>query len=351
MQAMQAQTKRTSRHLLPLLLSASLLILLIGGLLSVSVSTVQAQDFGSGWLGQYYNNTDFTGSPAFSRVDSQINFNYGAGSPVSGFINADNFSIRWNAVQDFAEGNYRFTAVAQDGIRVTIDGQVVIDQLANNGSQQSYTADRFIAAGGRDITVDFVARTGNAAVQFFWTPISVEPTGTAGPTATPTATGLPSIPPGALAATVIRASVLNVRNAPSLGGGVIDRVLRGQTYAVIGRDPDARWFLIQMADKQGWVYGYYLYFNLNEFTAPVASAASALGLPAGVTDTGVMGQSKAGLRLRGEPNLSSEQTGRVIWGSFLPIVGRTAGNDWYQVVWKGTVGWSILALSILSMAI
>lgn len=321
--------------------TALLFMLLLGVMMSLSVLRVQAQTFGDSWLGQYYNNPDFSGSPSFSRLDSQINFNFGAGSPVSGFINPNNFSIRWTTTEDFSEGRYRFTVVVQDGARVVIDGQIIIDQLGNTGSQQSFSADYNVPEGIRQLQVDFVAREGNSAVQFFWTPLEAlpDPEFTPGPTATPAPTSLPAIAPGALAGTVIRARVLNVRDAPSLGGNVIDRVFRGQTYAIVGRDPDARWFLIQMADKQGWVFGYYIFTNLNEFIAPVVSASSVMNLPPGVNDTGVLGQTRAGLRMRGEPNLNSEQTGRIDWGAFLPIVGRTSGGDWYQVVWKGSVGW------------
>ena len=59
----------------------------------------------------------------------------------------------------------------------------------------------------------------------------------------------------------------------------------------------------------------------------------------GVTDTGVIGQTRAGMKLRGAPTTLSDQTGRITWGAFLPVVGGTADNTWYQVVWKGTVGW------------
>ena len=53
----------------------------------------------------------------------------------------------------------------------------------------------------------------------------------------------------------------------------------------------------------------------------------------------MIGQTRAGMKLRGAPTTLSAQTGRITWGAFLPIVGRTADNTWYQVVWKGTVGW------------
>lgn len=300
------------------------------------VSVVEAQSFGNGWTGQYFNNTNLGGSPSIAIIDTVINFNYGAGSPAAG-VNPDNFSVRWNSLETFTEsGVYRFTAGADDGVRVIIDGTTVIDNFVQTNTFSLRTADVNITAGTRDITVEFVEFTGNAAVQFFWEAVDV---GTAGPTATPPNTSLPPILPGALTATVIRAGVLNVRDAPSLGGNVVGRIIRGETYAVTGRNEDATWFVLQLGGFEAWAYGYYLFINGNEFNPPIRSATSIYGIPAGFNDTGVLVQTMATMRLRAEPNVLSPQTGRITWGSIIPVSGRTAAGDWYQVLWKGTIGW------------
>ncbi len=324
-----------------------LIILMIALLLSIGFSLTQqvnvsmAQDFGSDWTGQYYNNNSFSGSPAITRIDSSINFDYGSGSAIDGFVGSDNFSIRWTGTQTIAAATYVFTATADDGVRVTIDGTIIIDQLGASG-ENTYQSTVALSGDSHSITVDYVEQTGDARVSLSWlqsTTATAGPTATTGPTLTPSSTALPPIPAGAITATIIRAAVLNVRDAPSLGGNVIDRTLRGQTYQIIGRDGNARWYLIQMSGKVGWIWSYYVFVDGNEFSVPVSSAASASGLPAGVTDTGVIGQTRAGMKLRGAPTTISDQTGRITWGAFLPIVGRTADNTWYQVVWKGTVGW------------
>ncbi len=325
---------RTARYsLIPLVV---LLVLILG----VSLFTVSAQTFGTNWTGTYYNNTTFSGTPAITRVDPQINFNFGTNSPAPGFVSNTNYSIAWSSIQTFTAGTYRFTAVADDGVRVRFDGTTVIEGLTPTGTTQTLTADVIVTEGAHTINVDFVQNTGNAVIQFYYslaTPAG--PTGTVGPTFTPSNTGLPPIAAGALRATVVRAGVLNVRDAPSLGGNRIDRILKGQTYAVVGRNEDATWFLLQLAGRQGWAWGYYLFVDRNEFTAPVVSGLSALGLPPGVTDTGVLAVVQAGLNLRAAPSAASEQTGRIIWGSFVPVIGRTAASDWLQIVWKGSIGW------------
>jgi len=305
-----------------------------------TTQTVEAQpQFGSNWTASYYNNPDLSGSPAATESVAQVNRNFGANGPGFG-VNVDNFSIRYTTTLVLNVGTYSFTLLADDGARAFVSGTPIIDFYGSGDGQQSQTVQVEIPATGNvQITVEFVDRSGNASVQFFYEPTAVEPTATPGPSPTPTNTGLPPIPPGAITGTVIRAAVLNVRDAPSLGGGVVSRILRGQTYAVVGRDPSARWFLLQLSGFQAWAYGYYLFIDGNEFTPPVASASTVFGFPSGVSDTGVLAQTKAGMKLRAQPDIMSPQTGRITWGAFLPVTARTPAGDWYQVIWKGTVGW------------
>lgn len=327
------------RHFARVFLPAIILMLLLSIALILPQDDVAAQSFGSGWVAQYYDNPDLAGSPVVGRIDPQINFNFAEGSPSPNFVPEDNFSARWNSLEQFdAAGRYRFTVQADDGARVIIDGNTVIDQFGNTGTFVA-TADVDLTRGAHDITVEYVERSGTALIQFFWDPFEVLPTDTPGPSPTPTATALPEIPPGALTATVIDAAVLNIRSAPSLGGDRISRVFRGQTYQVIGRNAGADWFLLQLSGFQGWAYGYYLFFNFNEFTAPISAATTDFPVPEGYVDTGVLAQTEATMRLRGEPNVMSPQTGRITWGSFLPVIARTADNQWILVEWKGTLGW------------
>lgn len=313
---------------------------------------VQAQAFpGTNWVGEYFANQSFTPPAAFTQTDSQINFNFGAGGPVNpsapGFP-TDNFSIRWTGTQTIpTSGTYQFTVVREDDVRVTVNGVVVINfqnQDINGATAVSNSLP--LAAGTATIVVEYHAYTGNASIAFYYQLVSGgQSTQIPGIFFTPTAsitasrTPLPAIPPGAITATVIRAAVLNTRDAPSTGGRKLGQILRGETYAVIGRDADARWFLLQLGGYQAWSYGYYLFINGNEFTPPITSPFGTLGVPGGYADTGVLAQSRATLVLRDVPSVGGRQIGRVTWGAFLPVVGRTGDNFWYQVAWKGTIGW------------
>jgi uncharacterized protein YgiM (DUF1202 family) len=206
-----------------------------------------------------------------------------------------------------------------------------------------------LTPGSHSITVEYVEFVDQAALAVQWfqisaggtpgitpgigfsTPIGPAPTATRIPP-----TPLPPIPPGALSGTVIRATVLLVREAPFIGAPVISRVRRGETYQVLGRDEDSRWYLLQLSNGTGWVWGYYLQVNGNEYSAPVNSPFVVQGNPAAAT--GVVVQTQSGLRLRAAPTTDSAQIGRIPWGEIMPVLSRT-GDGWYQVVFRGTTGW------------
>jgi hypothetical protein len=74
---------------------------------------------GTGLLGQYYDNIDFT-SLKVTRTDATVNFNFGSGSPDPS-IGADTFSVRWaGLVRPTTTAVYTFYTTSDDGVRLEI---------------------------------------------------------------------------------------------------------------------------------------------------------------------------------------------------------------------------------------
>ncbi len=140
------------------------------------------------WKGAYYTNNDLDGDPRFRRNDREIDFNWGDDSPDSR-IPDDNFSVRWSRRVDFDRGRYRFEVRADDGIRVYIDGNRVLNEWHENDFDDGYTFE-FDLDHSHDLVVEYYERRGGARVYVDWDRIGdiVTATATPIPTATPTAT-------------------------------------------------------------------------------------------------------------------------------------------------------------------
>src|SRR5438552_17283530 len=81
---------------------------------------------GIGLRAEYFDNPDLTALKAV-RTDASVNFNWGGQSPVA-MIGADTFSVRWKGqvVPAFSE-TYTFYTQSDDGVRLWINGQLIID--------------------------------------------------------------------------------------------------------------------------------------------------------------------------------------------------------------------------------
>jgi hypothetical protein len=112
------------------------------------------------WRGDYFGNPNLSGAPAMTRNDSSIDFNWGYGSPALQ-IPPDNFSVRWTRTIRFDAGEYRFTTETDDGVRLYVDGNLVIDRWFDQG-RTKYSANVRLSKGNHTIVMDYYERFGAA---------------------------------------------------------------------------------------------------------------------------------------------------------------------------------------------
>lgn len=142
------------------------------------------------WQGSYFANPDLEGDPLLVRNDEEINFDWGRGSPAS-LLPVDNFSVRWRRRVSFEEGTYRFWAAADDGVRLYLDEEILIDDWRDSPAKR-LEADATLAAGEYEVIVEYYERGDKASVKVGWERLAT-PTPTSTPTSTPTKT--PTSPP------------------------------------------------------------------------------------------------------------------------------------------------------------
>jgi hypothetical protein len=122
---------------------------------------------GSGvFTGCYFSNTSLSGNPTVTRLDPQINFDWGSGSPDPS-LTPSNFSVRWQGYFTLDEGTYSFVTSASDGVRLYIDGRLWIDQWKDQPSS-IYQARPSLTQGTHLITLEYYAHTGWASAHLSW---------------------------------------------------------------------------------------------------------------------------------------------------------------------------------------
>lgn len=148
------------RNLIPIL------VLTLVGLLLGSVPAVASP---GAWWGDYFATLDLSGAPVLSRYDETINFSWGAGSPASG-LPSDNFSVRWTQSLYFRAGTYRFTTYTDDGIRLWVDGHLLIDAWRPMRGYRSATVR--LSEGTHDVRMKYFERTEVALARLTWRRLS-----------------------------------------------------------------------------------------------------------------------------------------------------------------------------------
>ncbi len=140
---------------------------------SIQVATSQASTStgcpspaSGAFSGCYFNNITLSGAPTFIRTDNQINFYWGNGSPDKS-LTPDNFSVRWQGNFTFAAGTYKFSAVTSDGMRVYIDGNLMLNMWRNQPPYW-YTFSTALSQGTHLVVVEYYEQTNGATASLSW---------------------------------------------------------------------------------------------------------------------------------------------------------------------------------------
>ncbi len=140
--------------------------------LGVWLGVALAQAAGSGLLGEYYDNSDFT-TLRLTTTNATVDFDWGTGIPAAG-VGADTFSVRWSGQVEarFSE-TYTFHVVADDGARLWVNDRLLLTRTVYSASAIEMTGSIALEAGRRyNLALEYMENTGNARVQLGWSSAS-----------------------------------------------------------------------------------------------------------------------------------------------------------------------------------
>lgn len=133
-----------------------------------------------GLLGNYFLGTELEGEPKLTRIDKSVDFIYESGSPTDteiaqGILTpdqalpVDNFSIRWTGkITAPITGTYQLGINSDDGCRVWVNGDLLIDDWMNHGMQATLREVDFVEGKSYDLKVEYYEAAEGAGVQLVW---------------------------------------------------------------------------------------------------------------------------------------------------------------------------------------
>ncbi len=131
---------------------------------------------GDGLNGSYWNfnvvangNLFPSSAPDRTRIDATVNFDWGSGSPAPG-IGSDDFAVRWDGMVEAPQtGAYVFSTQSDDGVRLWINGALVIDNWTLHGPTWDDSAQINLVAGQRYVLrMEMFERGGGAVARLYW---------------------------------------------------------------------------------------------------------------------------------------------------------------------------------------
>ncbi|MFN2469689.1 MAG: PA14 domain-containing protein [Gaiellaceae bacterium] len=122
---------------------------------------------GTGLPATYYDELNFT-SEKLTRTDPTVNFGWGWGSPAPA-IGSDTFSVRWaGQVEAPTTETYRFYTVSDDGVRLWVDNQLLVNNWTDHATTENSGAIVLTAGQKVDVRLEFYERSGAAVARLLW---------------------------------------------------------------------------------------------------------------------------------------------------------------------------------------
>lgn len=362
---------------------APLLLLLLSVLIVSATGVAHAQSDTPAtveWRVQYWNNIELSGTPAVERTEAAIDHNWRRDSPAP-TIMPNRFSARWTATVTLEEGTYSFVTRSDDGVRVWVDGQRIIDDwMLHPPTTNAATVP--LDRGEHEIRVEYFENAGESQVTFSWTEVGDESV-TISPLSGPPGSQIQVTARGFLPNAEVAVGVRAVDARPVRSKGErSDETGLVQTTVTIPEEeaqPSQMWVAFVRADASGergvsstftvtaedvaqceetYVVqeGDTLEFIARQCDTSVAALLTAnphisparlfpgqrLEMPSEPLDGAgaqVTATPRFYLNLRSLPTTDSEAIDLVPAGSEVPVLGHTPDEAWLLVQYRGRRGW------------
>ncbi|MFB0554042.1 MAG: PA14 domain-containing protein [Phycisphaerae bacterium] len=123
---------------------------------------------GGGVRADYYTGMNFE-NLVLTRTDPQINFNWGDPGGPDPAVGDDNFSVQWTGEVEAAfTETYTFYTNSDDGIRLLVDGQLLVENWTNHANTENKGTIDLVAGNTYSFVMEYYEDGGGAVAQLRW---------------------------------------------------------------------------------------------------------------------------------------------------------------------------------------
>jgi hypothetical protein len=122
-----------------------------------------------GLKGEYFTNENFSGLPALTRTDADIDFIWNTNSPAPEFPRT-HFTARWTGTVEVPAdiGDVTLSTMADDGVRVWIDGRLAIDAWGPHAATTTPAGIVLTAGQAHKLRIDYLQLDFDALMKLQW---------------------------------------------------------------------------------------------------------------------------------------------------------------------------------------
>jgi hypothetical protein len=123
---------------------------------------------GGGVRADYFKGMNFE-NHVLTRTDPRIDFDWGDPGSPDALVGDDNFSVRWAGEVEapFTE-TFTFFTNSDDGVRLWVDGQQLVDDWEDQSATENYGTIDLIAGNTYNLVMEYYDNTGGAVAELRW---------------------------------------------------------------------------------------------------------------------------------------------------------------------------------------
>ncbi len=135
----------------------------------VPADWLKTPDGQQGLKAEFFENVDLSGTPALTRTDVAVDFDWGMKSPAPN-LPSENYSARWTGTIEVpaATGDVVLSSLADDGARVWVDGEEVINAWGPHNMTTTEASAVLTAGRPHRLRIEYLQLGFNAAMKLQW---------------------------------------------------------------------------------------------------------------------------------------------------------------------------------------